>query len=164
MAPIETQNVEHKNWWQRQSKLSKAAGILLILMLLSVLMSRPNSGPSSDSTQPTPPPATDVSLLELQSWSWHEEYGYAVVEGLVKNISKTNLENVEAEVSFSSKDGTFITSSDALIDYNPILPNQSSPFKVMTTYNPEMKKALIDFKFLAGETIPWKAKNGTSKK
>jgi hypothetical protein len=63
------------------------------------------------------------------------------------------LEHVTAVVQFYDKYGNFITSADALIDYNPILPNQISPFKVMATYNPEMKKAGVEFKYLMGGTI-----------
>ena len=88
--------------------------------------------------------------------TWHEEYDYAIAEGSVKNISDIKLENVEAEVSFNAKDGSFITSADALIEYNPILPGQTSPFKVSVTFNPAMKSASLQFKYLMGGTIPWK--------
>ena len=52
--------------------------------------------------------------------------------------------------------GGFITSDDALIDYNPILPGQTSPFKAMATENPAMRKASIDFKELMGGSIEWR--------
>lgn len=120
--------------------------------------------PDKELEQPTPPPNAEAPLLELQSWKWHEEYGYAVVEGSVKNISGMNLKDVEAEVSFLSKDGTFIASAEGLIDYNPVLPNQSSHFKALTTYNPSMQKTSLQFRSLMGETIPWKEKEGTTKK
>ena len=40
-----------------------------------------------------------------------------------------------------------------MIEYNPVLANQTSPFKVMTSDNPAIKKASIDFKELMGGTI-----------
>jgi len=52
--------------------------------------------------------------------------------------------------TFYDANGGFITTSDALIDYNPILPGQTSPFKVMKTENPAMKKASVEFKYLMG--------------
>lgn len=94
------------------------------------------------------------SDLEILSWRWYRSSDYFVeVVGEVKNISGRPLENVTAVVSFYTGDGTFITSSDALIEYNPILPGQVSPFHVIETYNPEMKTANLQFKFLLGGTI-----------
>jgi hypothetical protein len=95
-------------------------------------------------------------VLELQSWSWHIEYDYAIAEGTVKNISSTSLKNVQAIVTFHDKAGGFITSDDALIEYDPILPGQTSPFKVMARHNPAMKNAGIDFKQLMGGTLQWR--------
>jgi hypothetical protein len=39
------------------------------------------------------------------------------------------LENVEVVASFSSADGTLVKSGSALIDFNPLLPGQSSAAK-----------------------------------
>jgi hypothetical protein len=94
----------------------------------------------------------------LVAWSWSTEYGYATASGQVKNVSGQSIERVEAVVSFYTADGTFITSADALIDYQPILPGQTSPFKVMQTHNPAMRKASVEFKHLFGGTIPWENK------
>jgi hypothetical protein len=115
-----------------------------------------NHKEDSELEQLTQPPNTDAPLLELQSWNWREEYGYAVVEGSVKNISGVNLKDVEAEVSFFSKDSSFITSTDGLTDHNPILPNQSSSFRALTTHKPTMERISIQFRSLMGETLPWR--------
>lgn len=90
------------------------------------------------------------SVLELTSFSWSTEHGYATAEGMVKNISSAPIENVQAIAIFSDANGDFITSANALIDYRPILPGQSSPFKVMKSENPAMKSARIEFKQFAG--------------
>lgn len=95
--------------------------------------------------------------LLLISWNWHTEYGYAIAEGEVKNISAEPLKNVEALVRFYTDDKQFITSDDSLIKLNPILPGQASPFKVVTTYNPAMKRANIIFKYFMGGEIPFKS-------
>lgn len=58
-------------------------------------------------------------------------------------------------MTFHTADGKLVTSATSLIDYNPILPNQTSPFKVIATYNPAMKSASIVFKYLGGPTIPF---------
>ena len=97
--------------------------------------------------------STEGPLLELQTWSWGESYSHAIAEGTVKNISERRLEHVTAVVQFYDRNGNFITSADALVEYDPILPNQISPFKLIATYNPEMKKARVEFKYLMGGTI-----------
>ena len=76
----------------------------------------------------------------------------------MKNVSSESLRNVEAVVTFRTKDGDFITSDDAMIDLNPILPGQSSPFKVMATQNPAMRTASVDFKELFGGSVTWREK------
>ena len=58
--------------------------------------------------------------------------------------------------TFYGSDGGFVTSADALIDYNPILPGQTLPFKVMATHNPAMKTARVDFKELMGGSISFR--------
>ena len=73
--------------------------------------------------------------------------------GQVKNISGQSIRDVVAVVSFYDKNGNFITSSSALIEFNPILAGQTSPFRVLETYNPAMHTASVQFKFLMGGTI-----------
>ena len=96
------------------------------------------------------------SDLELITWSWSNTAGGNHVEakGQVKNISNQSLKNVQAVVSFYDKNGNFITSSSALIDFNPIIVGQTSPFSTIETYNPAMHTANIQFKYLMGGTIP----------
>ena len=75
------------------------------------------------------------------------------------NISGQKLGNVMAVVQFNDEKGDLITAGDALIDYNPILPGQTSSFKAMATANPAMKKAQLDFKYLFGSSIRWKQRS-----
>ena len=92
--------------------------------------------------------------LEILDWRWSTSHGYATAEGRVKNISGRRLENVVAEVTFTDRSGGFITTDDALISLNPILPGQTSTFKVMARQNPAMNNASLSFKFLMGGSIP----------
>ena len=134
-------------------------GCLLIVILFIALMlgasAKERSSAASDPLRAAPPVAAGPQL-ELESWTWSQEYGYVTAEGRVKNIADTTLRSVEAVVTFTTKDGTFITSDDALIEFNPILPGQTSPFKVMTVYNPAMARATIDFKELMGGAVRWR--------
>jgi hypothetical protein len=103
-------------------------------------------------------------VLELQSWHWGESYSYAIAEGTVKNISSERIKNVTAVVQYYDKNSGFITTADALIDYNPILPGQTSPFKAMAKWNPEMRRAGIEFKSLMGGTLSHIEKSGKKNK
>ena len=102
------------------------------------------------------PKVVQQDILELISMEIYREHGYIGAEGLVKNISDKSLDNVEAIVNFLDAKGNFVKFDDALIEYNPILSDQTSPFSVMTTDNPMIEKINIDFKYLMGGTIPTK--------
>lgn len=110
---------------------------------------------------PTQPSGPKLALL---GWSWGIEHGYAIVNGQVENISEQRLERVQAVVTFTTKDDDFITSDTGLLEYDPILPGQKSPFKVMARANPAMQKAVIDFKFLGGRSMPWENREKKKKK
>lgn len=86
--------------------------------------------------------------LKLLDYNFDREYDYIIVQGQVKNISKESLKNVEALVEFFDEDDNFIKKDSALIDYNPILSNQTSPFEVITTDNPEIARYRVSFKNL----------------
>ena len=92
--------------------------------------------------------------LKLLSFNYVVEYDdYSIVEGQVQNISDESLKNVVAVAQFYKKDGTFVKSDEALIKFNPILPGQTSPFKVTATHNPAMNSCSMDFKALMGSKI-----------
>lgn len=120
--------------------------------------STPAVSSPSTSTSPelgpraTPPPAPTAKLA-LLSARGYDEYGYHIVEGQVRNISDESLKNVAVKATWYDKADGFITSDDALIDYNPILPGQTSPFKTMSRTNPAMSKYSVEFKFLFGGEI-----------
>lgn len=91
--------------------------------------------------------------LRAEKWSWHRSSRFAIAEGQVTNISSEPLKSVTAVVTFTTKSGEFVTSDSALIEYNPILPNQTSPWKVMASWNPAMESARVEFKTLFGGTL-----------
>lgn len=71
----------------------------------------------------------------------------------MKNISDQPLKNVTAVATWLDKDGGFIKSDNAIIEYNPILPGQISPFKTMSSTNPAMEKYSVGFKTLFGGSL-----------
>lgn len=129
--------------------------------------------PSSSETAIPPPPVqlyepeleTTVSpkpnplyepKLELLSWRWSDSGSFLRVEGEVKNISSESLDNVEVLASFYESNNIFVKSAEALIEYNPILPGQTSPFKAITSSNPAIKTSSIQFKKVLGGTIRYR--------
>lgn len=107
------------------------------------------STPIPDS-EPNPP----AYILQILSANSEIAYGYITIDGQVKNISSKSLQNVVAVVTYYTDEGTFVKSADALIDYNPVLAGQTSPFSVISTYNPAITTFSTSFKFLLGGTIP----------
>jgi hypothetical protein len=101
---------------------------------------------------PTATPLTATLILEPGN-HWSVSSSYAEYEGQITNNTRTSLRNVEAVVTYYTKDGRFITSDDSLIDFDPLLPGQTSPFSVLTRYNPAMATASVQFKHLLGGTI-----------
>jgi hypothetical protein len=93
-----------------------------------------------------------------------ESGGYHYVEGQVKNVSDESLKNVVVVATWYDKDGNFIKTDDALIDYNPILPGQTSPFKTITSGNPAMSRYTVEFKHLLGGTISLDDQRQTKRK
>jgi hypothetical protein len=130
-------------------------GMCATLITPSGTPARSTSSTSSSGSQPAPP-APPADQLELLSSRGYNEYGYHHVEGEVKNLSGRSLENVAVDVSWYTKDDRFITSDDALIEYNPLLPGQTSPFKSLVRSNPEMSKYTVSFKKLFGGSIRMK--------
>jgi hypothetical protein len=138
--------------WTTNKKV--IAGIAIFLFFLYILSYGDGTSTNSSSSQSTVNPIiNNTPQLELISYSCYQESGYFQITGQVKNISNQSLKNVEVVGTAYTKDGQFVNSEDFLIEYNPILVGQKSPFKVMMTNNPEMKKCNVNFKYLMGGTI-----------
>jgi hypothetical protein len=90
--------------------------------------------------------------LVIESWSWSDESGYVKATGQVTNVSDAPLDRVAVDVSYYTADGTFIKNGDALIDYQPVLAGQTSPFSTIDSGNPAMDNARIAVKDLLGGT------------
>lgn len=140
-------------------------GVILLIVMGSCLFLLPTDNPSptrstDDSTistaapespAPAPVPASpDLALLAARGY---EESGFHQVEGQVQNISSNSLDNVTVIVTWYTSDSEFITSDEALIDFNPILPGQISNFSTLTRSNPAMSRFSVQFKDLLAGTI-----------
>ena len=151
--------------WARLPGRMAAVGVWIASVVLfglagSMLPDQPSSpsqSNSSSSARPAPaarPPApqpNEVALLSMRGGDGG--YGFHTVEGQVQNLTDSNLENVMAVVTWYTDDDQFITSDETLIEYNPILPDQTSPFEVMSRSNPAMSRYRVEFKTMFGGTL-----------
>ena len=152
--------------WARLPGRMAAAGIWIASVVLlgiggSMLpdqASSPSQSNTSSSARPAPaarpapePQPSDVALLSMRGGDGG--YGFHTIEGQVENLTDSNLENVMAVVTWYTDDDQFITSDETLIQYNPILPGQTSPFEVMSQSNPAMSRYSVEFKTMFGGTL-----------
>ena len=98
-------------------------------------------------------------VLELRSWRWRESVGYAIVEGDVANMSSESLDRIEAVVTWRARDNEVVASESALVEQQPIPAGQSSPFRVLTKWNPAMHSASINFRVFYGTNVKWRRKD-----
>jgi len=141
-----------KPFYKRKIKSGKLLFWILLILVIWWVYSIVNSSVPA-LTQTDQPTESQSPQLDVVSWGCSSSYGYEILEGEVKNLSETPLKNVEAVAAYYTEDGEFITSDSALIEYNPILPDQTSPFKITTQRNPAMHTCKVAFKFLMGQTI-----------
>lgn len=94
------------------------------------------------------------AVLRLDDSKYTRSAGYVVTEGRITNISSDSQKYVVAVIQWFDENDGFVTSDEAVIDYNPILPGQTSPFSIHTVYNPAMESAIVTFKKGLGGTIP----------
>jgi len=126
--------------------------------LLSAVFTRntPASNLTPKATATPYPTDEPTYFLELLAMHYTSEYDFITVEGQVRNISGVRLESVLAVVQFYDANGNFVKSDSALVDFDPIMPGQTSPFSVITTDNPAIERYSTTFTLFSGETIPTK--------
>ena len=153
----------------KQKQLGVAHWISFGLVALVVIgVANTPSSPPANSGKPSAAvsSATSQTLptqpLEVRSWRCDTEYGFVFIRGDVKNVSSGKLENVMAVGEFRTKSGELVKTEDALLEYNPIMPGQSSPFKAGGTENPQITSCNLSFKYLMGGTVAYTVK-GKSK-
>lgn len=121
-------------------------GFILLLVVISAFSS--GAGPSSDGGT-----GGSTAKLALLSFSCETKSGFNTCTGEVKNITDKTLKNVTAVASWRDGAGALQRTDEALIDFNPILAGQTSPFTTIGTSNPALTRANVSFKELLGGKI-----------
>jgi hypothetical protein len=103
------------------------------------------------------PTATPGPLLALQSSSCtRDRFGYMSCEGFVQNISSRPLDGVMTVVIWYDANNVPQSEDTSFVDYQPILPGQSSPWSTFGRANPALNSFRVQFKEFAGGTIRYR--------
>jgi hypothetical protein len=145
----EDQDIKRRNQ-QRNARWLGVASVA-VLFLFALLA---KAGMDSPEVRRSVTPNNSQPVLELRSALMRQSSrSHMTVEGEVVNISGESLKYVTAVITWRDASGEFITSDKAIIEYNPVLPGQTSPFKVISTRNPEMDRFDITFRLLSGPDL-----------
>lgn len=97
--------------------------------------------------------AASKPKLHVSGSNCVKEYGFMTVSGTVTNRTSAPIDSLMVVGLFGKSDGTFVKSASAMVDYQPLLPGQTSPFKAMTTENPAISKCGVSFKTMFGGEV-----------
>ena len=133
--------------------LAAPAGFVLV----SAIVGSKQSGTPATATTPASPPVAKAPQMKADVQVLHfgctYSYGFAIVEGEICNISDAPISNLMVVATYYSSDEKLVRSDTAMVEYNPIMPGQKSPFKAMSTYNPMMRTCTVGFKRMFGGTV-----------
>jgi len=156
---------DFRKWFARHKILSIILGFILLSAVINASSDNNSANNKTENYFPnaaykeTNNNAVVQKKLELITYNCYAQYDFFHIEGQVKNISDKPLDGVMVVGTAYTETQEFVKSEDALIDYNPILVGQTSPFEIIMTGNPAIARCNIDFKELFGGTIPTKRSN-----
>jgi len=145
-----------------QVLFSIATGVAWIAILSTLLGPRiagRKSASSASSVSPTivamftphpsPLPAYDLTVLS-KNCTIDRAAHVTNCSGSVRNVSGHNLENVQVSVEMLTEDGRSQTTTIGGIDYDPLLPDQESPWTVVAAFNPALTKYRLTYRTASG--------------
>jgi hypothetical protein len=112
----------------------------------------PDSESPSPDSSPIPESNNTSAPLTLTAFKWQVNgANFVEFEGQVTNNSEQPIRSLQALAEFYTADGQFITSGSTFMNINPLLPRQTTSFKGIESFNPQMDKVQIRFKTFDGE-------------
>jgi hypothetical protein len=156
--------------WQRAATyIGVISGILFVCLLLlaprtgTELSPAKTSEPSAaESSAPSESGANKEASGAVQagkdlvvSWSCRADTVtyWVTIRGEVKNASGSPIKGLRMVAILRTADGTFVSSDDGSPEYDTILPGQTSPFEVLTKFNPAMRSADLSLKNYDSEGV-----------
>jgi hypothetical protein len=131
-------------------------GVLGLAALVSVVLDNiitkdERHNPTAAAAPVTSEPTDALELLSLRDR--RSSTSHVRVTGEVRNISDDRLSGVLAVVTWRTASGALVVADEALLEYNPLMPGQATPFETISTYNPEMSTYSVAFRTLSGAAI-----------
>jgi hypothetical protein len=111
--------------------------------------------PSSSAPSRSDPPSSSGPQLHVLAFSCSNEDGYAHVRGEVRSLASRPIENLMVIGELRQADGTLIKTAEAMVEYDPLMPGQASPFHALTPHNPLATNCGLAFKTLWGGQIAY---------
>lgn len=99
-----------------------------------------------------PPPVVAIVAVTCVEYS---NSGEIEVQGEVKNISSLPVKSLEMSAVFSGPSGQFVSTSDLLAKFDPVMPGQVSPFDGLGEYNPVIQTVKITPALMFGPALPF---------
>ena len=106
--------------------------------------------------------SANVPPLAKGSENFSRESDYDIVSGEITNTGSDKLDDVEAVTTFYDSNGGVVTTADAVIDFNPLMPGQTSPYKTMNPDNPLIKTEKTEFHSMNGPLLAYSDKSAAS--
>jgi len=135
------------------------SALIIIFALVELVQNGMNhndtdSERSTSTANPAPsttdqvPATANAPFLQVSAWNCviDSETNYFKVRGEVKNLSVAAVKNIVAVATVRTSDGTFVKSANALIEYQPLMAGQVSPFTIIDTGNPSIQTAELSFR------------------
>jgi hypothetical protein len=141
---------------QRPRGPGVATGILLCLIIIGGACWHNSDATSpSQSTTAARAPVPQTPPLELLASSAYvsDGGGFIIIEGMVRNATSETIRGISAVGEIYTKKDSFISADSAPIEYQPLLPGQRSPFKIMIRFNPAFELYRVGFKDVYGRQV-----------
>ncbi len=131
------------------------AAFLFGIVPLSILEPPAIAVPVAETT--TEPQAISAAApraqLRLRSWRCYEEYGFQHIEGRVTNQTDRAFNNDLVVASFETSAGRLVKNETALVQFQPLMPGQTSPFTLVAIGNPQIDRCEIGFQIMSGPAL-----------
>lgn len=118
-------------------------GLLVIGWCAAITQDEPGAARSRGSTGVAS--SSRLALLSARD-SYSAGGRYRVIDGQVDNLSEEPIRSLTVVVTWFNGAGQLMTSDSTLIEFDPLMPGQKSPFQTMTRDNPEMRTYRLSFK------------------
>jgi hypothetical protein len=113
----------------------------------------------SGSTDPSPSTLIEPTAIEYtHRWNWSDSGEYFYIEGTVTNVSGQKLNGVKIVVSFFDDQKSFVSSDFTYAEFDPLMPGQTAPYKLMMPKNPAIDTYQVAFAARDGAQLKAMAK------